>query len=116
MLRELLDFDKVWKYDWENHSLKVLKAFDGCRFINGTKMNPCLQADILGDWREEVIVRSEDNTELRIYTSSLPTNHRIDCLMSDVPYRLSVAAENVGYNQPPEPGIYIGPDDKSYTK
>ena len=81
-----------------------------CTFNNGTKSNPCLSADILGDWREEVLVRTTDNTELRLYVSPLPTDYRINCLMEDIPYRLSVATENVGYNQPPQPGFYLGPD------
>ena len=32
-------------------------------------------------------------------------------LMEDIPYRLSTAAQNVGYNQPSEPGFYLGPDE-----
>lgn len=70
----------------------------------------------MGDWREEVLVRSADNSELRLYVSDVPTDHRINCLEEDIPYRLSVAAENVAYNQPPEPGFYIGPDDRNYLK
>lgn len=91
--------------------MDVVQRFDG-RFNNGTKSNPCLSADFLGDWREEVVVRNEESTELRIYVSPIPTNHRVACLMTDVPYRESVAAENVAYNQPPELGYYIGPDRK----
>jgi rhamnogalacturonan endolyase len=79
-------------------------------FNNGTKSNPCLQGDILGDWREEVIARDWESTELRIYVSTIPTTYRINCLMEDIPYRLSSAAQNVGYNQPSEPGFYLGPD------
>ena len=37
-----------------------------------------------------------------------PTDHRINCLMQDIPYRLSIATQNVAYNQPPEPGVFIG--------
>ena len=85
-------------------------------FNNGTKSNPCLSADILGDWREEVIVRDRESTELRVYVTTLPTDHRINCLMQDIPYRLSVATENVGYNQPPEPGFYLGPDRTDFLK
>ena len=53
-------------------------------------------------------MRTEDNSELRLYVSTIPTAHRITCLMQDIPYRLSVATENVGYNQPPETGMYMG--------
>jgi rhamnogalacturonan endolyase len=75
---------------------------------NGSKATPCLSADILGDWREEVIFRTTDNKELRIYTTPIPTSHRLPTLMSDPQYRLSVAWQNVGYNQPPHPGFYLG--------
>jgi rhamnogalacturonan endolyase len=79
-------------------------------FNNGTKSNPSLSADIIGDWREEVIARTRESDELRIFISPIPTDYRINCLMEDIPYRLSVAAQNVGYNQPSETGFYLGPD------
>ena len=107
LLRELLDHETVSKYDWENHQVMTVKRFDG-QFNNGTKSNPCLSADILGDWREEVLIRNRESTELRLYVSTIPTDHRIPCLMEDIPYRLSVTSENTGYNQPPEPGFYLG--------
>jgi len=115
LLRELLDRQTVTKYNWVEKSVDVVQSLDG-QFNNGTKSNPCLQADILGDWREEVIMRNAESTELRIYTTTIPTPYRIDCLMHDIPYRLSVATENVGYNQPPEAGYYIGPDRTDYLK
>ncbi len=109
LLREMLDHERISKYDWTKQQSEPLKVFspDG-RFNNGSKSNPCLSADLLGDWREEVIVRTADSRELRIYTTTHPTLHRIPCLMEDIPYRLSVATENVGYNQPPETGFYLG--------
>lgn len=115
LLRELLDHATVWKYNWTEKSIDLQQRFDGV-FNNGTKSNPCLSADLLGDWREEVIVRNQESTELRIYTTTIPTDYRINCLMQDIPYRISVATENVGYNQPPEPGFYLGPDRLDYLK
>jgi rhamnogalacturonan endolyase len=79
----------------------------GCSSINGTKSTPCLTADLLGDWREEVMYVC--GSQLRIYTTTTPTTNRLYTLMHDPIYRMSVATENVAYNQPPEPGIYIGP-------
>ena len=115
LLRELLDRATVTKYDWQQHSLVELQRFDG-DFNNGTKSNPCLSADLLGDWREEVLLRNRESTELRLYTTTIPTDYRINCLMEDIPYRLSVATQNVAYNQPPEAGYYIGPDRTDYLK
>ena len=110
LLRELLDHETVSKYDWQQKTIVDVKHFDGIVFNNWTKSNPCLSADILGDWREEVIARTPDSDELRIFITPIPTDHRINCLMEDIPYRLSTAAQNVGYNQPSEPGFYLGPD------
>ena len=96
LLRELLDHETVWKYNWQEKSIDRLQKFEGS-FNNWTKSNPCLSADILGDWREEVIMRNRESTELRIYVTPHPTDYRIECLMQDIPYRLSVATQNVGY-------------------
>lgn len=116
LLRELLDHETVTKYDWKEKTIQTVQHFDDCQFNNGTKSNPNLSADILGDWREEVLTRDRDSRELRLYVTTIPTDYRINCLMEDIPYRLSVAAENVGYNQPPEPGFYLGPDKTDYLK
>ncbi len=106
--RELLDHVQISKYDWKEKRCDVIADFSGeCAFNNGSKSNPCLSADIVGDWREELIVRTRDNSELRIYVTTIPTQFRIPCLMQDIPYRLGVATENVGYNQPPEMGQSI---------
>ena len=111
LLREMLDRGKVSKYNWENNTIDDVFTLPGIVFNNGTKSTPCLSADILGDWREEIIARTPDSSELRIFVSPIPTDYRINCLMEDIPYRLSVATQNVGYNQPSEPGFYLGPDE-----
>lgn len=118
LLRELLDHDfdpatgigvgRIDKWDYENERLLNLLTPLGTRSNNGTKGNPCLSADLFGDWREEVIWRSEDSTELRIYTTDIPSEHRFRTLMHDPVYRLAVAWQNVCYNQPPHPGFYLG--------
>lgn len=110
LLREMLDGTRVSKYDWTTGKTNIIKRFDGCSFNNGSKSNPCVSADILGDWREEVVVRDYNSTELRIYVSTISTQYRITCLMQDIVYRLGVAYQNVGYNQPPHVGFYLGAD------
>jgi rhamnogalacturonan endolyase len=108
LLRELLDRNYIWKWDWTNSTLQTLLVAEGCVANNGTKSTPALCADILGDWREEVIWRTSDNQELRIYITTIPSQHRIFTLMHEPQYRLSVAWQNVGYNQPTQPGFYLG--------
>ncbi len=116
LLTELLDGDtkslSISKYNWENGGIDVIKEFEGAASNNWTKANPCLQADIIGDWREEVIVRTPDNKSLRIYVTDYPTEYRFHTFMEDPVYRVSVANQNVAYNQPAEPGFYFGPDLK----
>jgi rhamnogalacturonan endolyase len=110
LLRELLDRNRVSKWNWEKQVTDRLVTFDGASSNNGTKATAALSADLLGDWREEVILRSDDNAELRLYTTTVPTGHRLYTLMHNPAYRLSIAWQNVGYNQPPHPDYYIGPD------
>lgn len=109
LLRELLDGNVISKYDWEKKRFSMLTTFEGTLSNNGTKANPCLQGDIIGDWREEVLLRSEDNTSLRLYVSTLPTEYRFHTFLEDPIYRISIATQNVGYNQPTQPGFYFGP-------
>lgn len=112
LLREMLDGNTVSKYDRNTGECRPLITFDGTLSNNGTKKNPCLQADIVGDWREEVLLRSADNSSLRLYVSPIPTAYRFHTFLEDPVYRISVATENVGYNQPTQPGFYFGPDLK----
>ncbi len=115
LLRELLDKNRISKYDWTDKRCEVIATFDGCASNNGTKATPCLQGDIVGDWREEVLLRTTDNRSLRLYVSTIPTPYRFHTFLEDPVYRLSIATENVAYNQPTQPGFYIGPDLKGCT-
>ena len=108
LLRELLDKNAIFKWDWENSVQKPILTAEACTSNNGTKATPVLSADLFGDWREEVIWRSTDNRELRIYTSTIPTQYRFPTLMQDPVYRLGVAWQNVAYNQPPHVSFYLG--------
>ena len=112
LLRELLDKNCISKYDWHRKRCEVIARFDGCDSNNGTKATPCLQADLVGDWREEVLVRTADNRSLRLYVTGIPTPYRFHTFLEDPVYRLSIVTENVGYNQPTQPGFYFGPDLK----
>ncbi|MEE2570594.1 SGNH/GDSL hydrolase family protein [Pseudarthrobacter sp. J64] len=118
LLREIVDHDwdaaantgvpSISKWNWNTGSSDRLLTATGAKSNNGTKGTPAIQADLLGDWREEIAWPSADSTELRIYTSASGTDVRLRTLMHDPVYRLSVARENVSYNQPPHPGFYLG--------
>ena len=109
---EILDGNVISKFNPQTASLDEIVTFSDCAWNNGTKRNPSLQADILGDWREEVLLRTEDNQSLRLYVTPFPTDYRFHTFLEDPAYRVSVANENVAYNQPAEPGFYFGSDLK----
>jgi len=113
LLRELLDGDVLDKWDYtSNKSTRLITLYQEAwgygSSNNSTKKNPCLTADLLGDWREEIILRSTDQQFLNIYTTVNETSHRIYTLMHDPQYRLAIAWQNAAYNQPPHPGFYLG--------
>ena len=75
---------------------------------NWTKATPCLQADLLGDWREELILWDEsDAAHLNVFTTNIPTEYAVPTLMHDNIYRLSICWQNTAYNQPPHLGYYL---------
>ncbi len=108
LLRELLDGNTISKWDWKTSETKPLLVAEGMLANNGTKQTPALSADILGDWREELIERTADNTALRIYTTPIPSDYGFVTLMQDPQYRASIAWQNTAYNQPPHTGFYLG--------
>ena len=87
-------------------SLLTANAYS-CNYTKGT---PCLQADIIGDWREEAIWWRSDSLALRIYTTPVPTTNRIYTLMQDAQYRQAICWQMCGYNQPPHTSFYLGSD------
>ena len=83
-------------------------------FVNGTKSNPSWYGDLVGDWREEIIL--PDNTRLKdikIFSTWYPTTHKFPWLMTDHCYWMSALNENIGYNQPTHTGYYLGSDLKN---
>lgn len=106
----------IYKWDYTNKKLDEIFRATGALTNNHTKGNPALQADLVGDWREELLLRSEDSTEFRLYTTTIPTSYRIPALMQDPVYRLGIAWQNVGYNQPPHTGFYLGGGATEFPK
>ena len=80
----------------------------GCKMNNWSKNNPGATGDILGDWREEMVLRTGDNANLRIYTTITPTQHRIYTLWHDHQYRNAMVWQSIGYNQPPHLSYFLG--------
>ena len=110
LYREILDSTYINKWNYTNKTVDRLLTGSNVHQNNGTKATPSLSGDILGDWREEVIWPLSDDSALRIYTTTIPTNTKLYTLMHDTQYREAIAWQNVAYNQPPHPSYYIGPD------
>ncbi len=121
-LDELLDGTSIRKYKLANSSFtntelgiytsktasKTFSSIARLSSCNSTKATPCLQADILGDWREEVVwYNTDDPTQLMIFSSTTATDYRVPCLMYDHNYRMAIAWQNSGYNQPPHLSYYL---------
>lgn len=107
-LREFLDGSDADVMTISKWGASTMLTTTGFISNNSTKSNSCLSADIFGDWREELIVRSSDNTKVRVYLTPYATSRRQYTLMHDSQYRLSVAWQNVAYNQPPHTGFFFG--------
>ncbi|GAB3219890.1 hypothetical protein GCM10027447_03650 [Glycomyces halotolerans] len=100
----------IAEWDYETHSQEEVFTPEGVHTNNGTKGNPVLTADLLGDWREELILRKESNDGVRLYTTVIETEHSIPTMMQDPQYRLAIAWQNESYNQPPWPSFFVGWD------
>ena len=96
--------------DWNGRNMSNIFSAGNydCVSINDTKANPSLQADLFGDWREEVVYPTSDGTALRVFSTTDTTDYKIKTLMQDPVYRSGVAAEQTAYNQPPHVGFYMG--------
>ena len=122
-------FDGAYKYDDDvmaqsAHAEPVIQKWNGSSFTNVlsfysstynyaqtcnyTKSTPCLQADILGDWREELVMwNKKDSSQVMVYTTWTPTTYAVPTLMHDHTYRMGIAWQNTAYNQPPHLGYFL---------
>ncbi|MDE5755281.1 MAG: RICIN domain-containing protein [Oscillospiraceae bacterium] len=83
---------------------------DGISYNNASKSNACITCDLMGDWREEMIFRKSDGTGLRVFTTTYTSEYPIYTLMHNTQYRVQVASQNNGYNQPPHTDYFLGTD------
>ena len=106
LAREIFGRTTINKYDIKTNTRIDVKSFENVHF--GDKDAPALSADLLGDWREEICYATEDNSTLRIFMTTTPTDYKMPTLLHDTQYREAIAWQNVGYNQPPHPKFYVG--------
>jgi rhamnogalacturonan endolyase len=111
LLREIYGGFSIFKWDPERQtSGRIFSAEPPSLggWIRYSGMRPLLSADLLGDWREELLVSGPEGRSIRLHTTTIPTEHRLTTLMHDPQYRLSVAWQNVAYNKPPHTGYFLG--------
>jgi rhamnogalacturonan endolyase len=104
LLRELVGRRDIYKWDWEKGEATSIEKLDSGRSLE----RPSLAGDIIGDWREEILTASPDGKSLRLYSTTIPTKHRLTTLIQDPQYRLALTWQNVVYNKPPHPSYFLG--------
>jgi len=100
----------VKKWNPATGTTDIILRDDDLWSVDGTKAAPMIQADILGDWREELVWPTKDYSAMRLYTTVDVTEKRLPTLMHDSQYRTGVAWQNTAYNQPPWPSYFLGTD------
>lgn len=110
--RQLMDGVKLSQHNLsDGKERRPLRAqYFNAKAINGTKENPCLYADLFGDWREEIIYTDSAETCLKIFSTWYPTEYRFPSLLTDHHYEMQTLNQQIGYNQPNETGFYLGSD------
>ncbi len=125
----------VTKWNDETKVFEEVFVGEGSHSINSTKGNPNLQADLFGDWREEIVsyaitgehpssktmtVKGDWGKDveveltstvydysLRIYETPYATDYNFYTLAHDDIYRNSSATDTNCYNQPPHVSWYM---------
>ena len=102
---ELLDNVTISK--WNGSKAVTLTTLGNSSTTYTSKAAPVLQADLFGDWREEIIEYNSDCKHLNIFETDYTTNYRVPTLMHDHLYRMGIVWQNVAYNQPPHLGYFL---------
>lgn len=103
---ELLDGNKISKWNYTSKKFGDLVTLTG-NSCNSTKATPNFSGDLFGDWREEIILH-DGASKLYVYTTTIPTKHRLYTLAHDPIYRNGMSWQNTAYNQPPHLGFWLG--------
>jgi rhamnogalacturonan endolyase len=105
---QLMSGDDDGNFDIENLTTRKHYDIDGCASVYGPYYAPNAIADVFGDWREEFITRSGDGKNLRIYTTTIPTDYRCVTFMYDPLYRIGVVNQVTAIAMPPRIGFTLG--------
>ncbi|NQX02904.1 cellulosome protein dockerin type I, partial [bacterium] len=89
--------DRLWSLYSDNGAYSTHQAYGG---------RPAFWGDILGDWREELVLVASDYSELRIYTTAIAATNRLYTLMHNPQYRCQATTK--GYVQASYVDYYLG--------
>ncbi|MGN0180891.1 MAG: stalk domain-containing protein [Candidatus Ornithomonoglobus sp.] len=116
LLSEFLDGTRISEYNYEGKFIDVIMDADGCMSNCGTKAVPVVAADLFGDWRDEVVWKTADESAIRVYSTAIETEYKIPTPMHDYFYRASIAMQNNHYNQPANYSYYFGAETTTVPK
>lgn len=105
------NIDGTWISKWNStykrfDNIAKLETLATVNTINSTKNVPCLLADFLGDYREEIVYYYDINAAngmygLRIFTTNYESSNMLPYLRDDAMYDNAIVWQNTTYNQPP---------------
>lgn len=105
------NIDGTWISKWNSETKKFdniakLETKTALNTINSTKNVPCLQADILGDFREEIVFYNNIDAAnglyaLCIFATDYESENMLPYLRDDAMYDNAIVWQNTTYNQPP---------------
>ncbi|HOT73830.1 MAG TPA: hypothetical protein PLX18_11720 [Anaerohalosphaeraceae bacterium] len=108
-LSEIFNDGKIEKWNYNAASVSRLASvwkFTTDAYQRSDGGLPKFYGDILGDWREEVILVNGDNTKLGIFTTDIPTSRRLYTLAHNPEYRNCMTIK--GYMQSHHLDYYLG--------
>ncbi|MDW7980579.1 MAG: autotransporter-associated beta strand repeat-containing protein [Verrucomicrobiales bacterium] len=95
----------IEKYNLDGGYTRLYSVYtEGARSAYGGRA--AFWGDIIGDWREELVLKTTNYAELRIYTTVTPATNRLYCLMQNAAYRCQATAK--GYYQASYTDYYLG--------
>lgn len=114
LLAELLDYTIVNKWNYNENITESLLNGYVYGAVTSWRNAPLLHGDIMGDWREEIIFQKSSHSEIQIYTTTIPTEHRLYTLVHNPGYRNSLNCR--GYLQSNLTDYYLGYEMKPPPK
>jgi rhamnogalacturonan endolyase len=105
-LSELLNRTFVEKWNPTSATVSRILNAGAEGAIHSWRDAPMFYGDIIGDWREEVVFENAEHTELRIYTTTMPSGIRLYTLPHNPEYRAALTVK--GYMQSHQIDYFLG--------